>query len=89
MPRYRVFLGAPSSKDIYDGLDINEKRSTNRWSTVPVPKSPPEFSSGTMEAVSRRISMLYENIIFDDKDEEADYSAMPEHDEANYDAGDS
>lgn len=37
--------------------------------------------------VSRRISMLYENIIFDDEDEEADYSAVPERDEAVDDAG--
>lgn len=86
MTRYHVFLGAPSSKDIYQ--DIDDTARTYRWNTVTFPKSPPVLPSGTMEAVSRRISMLYENIIFDDEDHDgADYSAVPEHDEVNDDAG--
>ncbi|CAL1706096.1 unnamed protein product [Somion occarium] len=73
MTRYSVFLGAPSNTNIYAELD-GEQKCSYRWYTASSPDLvlPP----GTLEAVSRRISMLYENIIFDREEEEGDYAGI-------------
>ncbi|KAG6919104.1 hypothetical protein DXG01_009360 [Tephrocybe rancida] len=78
---YRVFLGAPSL------ADLNKDPSSFQWQTI---SSQEAFSSkrtlsatqsiifppATLEAASRRISRLYENIIFDDGPEEAQPDGM-------------
>ncbi|KAF5343428.1 hypothetical protein D9758_011850 [Tetrapyrgos nigripes] len=75
---YRVFLGAPTAKDV---LQPNDNSVSYNWTTAssePVPgRSPlPESYSqlpppaATLEAASRRISLIYQNIIFHSTTEE-------------------
>ncbi|CCM03885.1 uncharacterized protein FIBRA_06036 [Fibroporia radiculosa] len=79
MPKsYRVFTGAPSI------ADLNRDPNSYHWRTV----SSAELSShplppATLEAASRRISLLYQNIIFhndsDEDDQEKSFSGdVPE-----------
>lgn len=74
MSRFRVFTGAPKRMD----LDEASTGKTYRWQTIPsqsVPRqSQPWYTlpPATMASANRRISLLYENIIFqDDSDAEA------------------
>ncbi|KZT10937.1 uncharacterized protein LAESUDRAFT_755572 [Laetiporus sulphureus 93-53] len=64
---YRVFTGAPSVHDIATSTPPYRWRTCST-STSPIPYYglPP----ATFEAASRRISLLYQNIIFDDHSEE-------------------
>jgi len=78
---YRVFLGAPSIAD----LDKDPK--SFQWHTISSQSQSTHFKSNkslhtsrsiifpsaTLEAASRRISLLYENTIFDDKPDEEGY----------------
>ncbi|KAF9242045.1 hypothetical protein BU15DRAFT_44361 [Melanogaster broomeanus] len=69
MVHYRVFLGAPPS------ADIDQDPSSYVWKTIQEPSStqPSQalaYPPATLDAASRRISMLYQNVIFDDTDEE-------------------
>lgn len=62
MKRYHVFLGAPSPASLCcDGGDF-------RWETFTI--ATPVLDASVFEAASRRISRLYENIIFAEEDEE-------------------
>ncbi|KAG0701678.1 hypothetical protein DFH29DRAFT_546065 [Suillus ampliporus] len=69
MTHFRVFLGAPSVSDL--------KRDTYSytWKTIEPPSAEASlalvYPPATIEAASRRISLLYQNIIFDDSNEEA------------------
>ncbi|KAI0076131.1 hypothetical protein K474DRAFT_1645534 [Panus rudis PR-1116 ss-1] len=67
MPRYHIFLGAPSSKDIHSNKDTQ-----SQWHVFEFPSEQDvrTLPPATLEAVSRRISVLYENIIFHEDDEE-------------------
>lgn len=85
MPRFKVFLGAPS----LDELTSTEQPGVYTWSSIPC-EVPPAMAkpsqeqsradsfSGflpvTLEAASRRISMLYENIIFRNIDSEEGFT---------------
>ncbi|KAH7889173.1 hypothetical protein F5I97DRAFT_1940613 [Phlebopus sp. FC_14] len=75
MVHYRVFLGAPSA------ADLDKDPRSYIWQTVhssftqqhqpsfesqPIPLYPP----ATLDEASRRISLLYQNAIFDDSEEE-------------------
>jgi len=68
MAQYRVFIGAPSVNDL--------KRDTGSytWKTIEPPSAEVSqalvYPPATLEAATRRISLLYQNIIFDDSGEE-------------------
>jgi len=68
MTQFRVFLGAPSQK----ALRQESTESSYHWQTIST--SSRSFSAilppATLEAASRRISRIYENIIFNDAEEE-------------------
>lgn len=79
---FRVFLGAPSRADLAREASTNSNR-TYRWETVESQKHEIEtirqtstaeileiYPPATLEAASRRISLLYQNIIFNDVDDE-------------------
>ncbi|KAG2121925.1 hypothetical protein DEU56DRAFT_89454 [Suillus clintonianus] len=79
MVHFRVFLGAPSISD------LNKAPGSYTWKTIEPPSAeasqPLLYPPATLEAASRRISLLYQNIIFDDGEEEeenAGLSAWPE-----------
>ncbi|KAJ7667062.1 hypothetical protein B0H17DRAFT_1162456 [Mycena rosella] len=69
-----VFLGAPSPSDIH------RDPSEYHWRTVspkPMPTQPSSsqaaiYPPATLVAASRRISLMYQNVIFDDSKEEED-----------------
>ncbi|KII88093.1 hypothetical protein PLICRDRAFT_53955 [Plicaturopsis crispa FD-325 SS-3] len=74
MPKYHVFLGAPSVAELrnYSGgqhwqqfesvAPATNSNSTSDTSYVLPP--------ATLEAASRRISLIYQNVIFDEKDDD-------------------
>jgi hypothetical protein len=62
MKHYRVFLGAPSSASLY----CNE--GDFEWETFTT--AIPVLDASVFEAASRRISRLYENMIFAEDDDE-------------------
>ena len=62
MKHYRVFLGAPSTESLYRG------EGDFRWETHTT--TTPVLDASVFEAASRRISRLYENIIFTEGDDE-------------------
>ncbi|KIJ16611.1 hypothetical protein PAXINDRAFT_162335 [Paxillus involutus ATCC 200175] len=71
MVHYRVFLGAPSA------ADVDKDPKSYVWKTIqdPSPSTQPSqslfpYPPATLDAASRRISLLYQNVIFDDTDEE-------------------
>ena len=71
MPRYHVFLGAPEAEDI----SIECISSTSpKWETVETVLNPgvtyQQRRHLELEETSRRISRLYENVIFRDESEE-------------------
>ncbi|KAJ7755226.1 hypothetical protein B0H16DRAFT_1541468 [Mycena metata] len=62
-----VFLGAPRASEIH------RSPSEYHWQTVssklaPEPSQGAPYLPATLEAASRRISLMYQNVIFDDKD---------------------
>ena len=89
---YRVFLGAPSPQDLAN-ID-SSAASAYHWQTVSSSSRLPSKSSSTrfiatqsfilppatLEAASRRISLIYQNVIFDEsKDEEGDSLLEEDH----------
>ncbi|KAF8835614.1 hypothetical protein BDN67DRAFT_912751 [Paxillus ammoniavirescens] len=70
MVHYRVFLGAPSA------ADVDKDPKSYVWKTIQDPSSTQPSQSlfpylpATLDAASRRISLLYQNVIFDDTEEE-------------------
>jgi hypothetical protein len=69
---FRVFLGAPSK------VDVQQDPSSYHWQTVSSKSSAeasqlPLLPPATLEAASRRISLIYQNIIFDDAEDEQEY----------------
>ena len=62
MKHYRVFLGAPSTESLY------RSEGDFRWDTHTT--TTPVLDASVFEAASRRISRLYENIIFAEGDNE-------------------
>lgn len=62
MKHYRVFLGAPSPASLH----YNE--GDFEWETLTIPA--PVLDASIFEAASRRISRLYENMIFAEDDDE-------------------
>ena len=66
MVRFRVFLGAPVAADV--GTDPDGYV----WQTIQESPYPP----ATLDAASRRVSLLYQNVIFDDVSE-----PDPDHDD--------
>ncbi|KAG1841829.1 hypothetical protein F4604DRAFT_1597873 [Suillus subluteus] len=70
MTHFRVFLGAPSVSDLR-----KDAAGSYTWKTIEPPLVDASqallYPPATLEAASRRISLLYQNIIFDNSDEEA------------------
>ena len=92
---YRIFLGAPSPQDLAN-ID-SSAASAYHWQTVSSSSRIPSKSSSTrfietqplilppatLEAASRRISLIYQNVIFDEsRDEEGD--SLLEEDDLRY-----
>ncbi|KAF8079307.1 hypothetical protein FPV67DRAFT_109872 [Lyophyllum atratum] len=82
---YRIFLGAPSI------ADLDKDPSSYQWQTIPSTSrqiAPAKrtisatqsivFPAATLEAASRRISLIYKNIIFDDGPEEDQFDGQDE-----------
>ncbi|KAH7909223.1 hypothetical protein BJ138DRAFT_1102866 [Hygrophoropsis aurantiaca] len=74
MSNYRVFIGAPSA------ADINADPLSYTWTTIqpPIQASSQDslsiiYPAATIEAAGRRISLLYQNIIFNDADEDDEH----------------
>jgi hypothetical protein len=69
MTHYRVFLGAPSISDLKKDPAVSYT-----WKTVEPPSAAATqalvYPPATLEAASRRISLLYQNIIFDESNEQ-------------------
>jgi hypothetical protein len=66
MTHYRVFLGAPSRAEMRQSPD------SYQWQTVssePSPSASVIFPPATLEAASRRISLIYQGVIFKEPDE--------------------
>ncbi|EGN95781.1 hypothetical protein SERLA73DRAFT_76843 [Serpula lacrymans var. lacrymans S7.3] len=81
MGHYRIFLGAPPSSA------IDEDAQSYTWNTIqqtPSHTTSVVYPAATLEAASRRISLLYKNIIFDDDDEEEQQRDLLEEDELAY-----
>jgi len=84
--RYTVFLGAPSPSSTHsnrdDGIFYQWRRLATSTNTVSKDTSVDSFSgypSSALDGASRRISAIYENIIFADEDEdEGDTQAVEE-----------
>ena len=77
--KYVVFLGAPSPSDTSTSSD--DGRTSYQWRTITPTPDPSQLSkkmslepslypSSALDAASRRISAMYGNIIFRDKDDE-------------------
>jgi len=67
----RVFIGAPSA----DNLSSSSEYQWNTTSsTTPQPVRPQ--TPATFEAASRRISRIYENIMFKDDEEDEDMDVL-------------
>ncbi|KZP29127.1 hypothetical protein FIBSPDRAFT_728098 [Athelia psychrophila] len=70
MSQFRVFLGAPSL------ADLRQSSSSYQWQTVSSESSKSSgstsvvFPPATLAAASRRISLLYENVIFGEAEED-------------------
>lgn len=62
MVHFRVFLGAPISADIDTDFV---------WQTIQESSSAP-YPPATLDAASRRISLLYQNVIFDSESDHGD-----------------
>lgn len=91
MARYKVFLGAPTLDDL-EFAEASDKYAWTsvKCEVPPLPERPTQGSSsvdsfsfngflpGTLEAASRRISMLYENIIFREIDSEGEEEFVEE-----------
>jgi hypothetical protein len=98
MSRFHVFLNAPSLKE----LRSENSAQDYKWSTIvcdgltqaePISRNTSHshlsLSAATIEAASRRISMLYENIIFKDthSDCEEEYDDDDDSEVRRVDAG--
>lgn len=78
MKSYRVFLGAPPASE------IKIRRDEYHWQTVSEPAATPisqhhvdiTLPVTIVEAASKRISALYENIIFREDDDESHYLSV-------------
>ncbi|KAG1827631.1 uncharacterized protein BJ212DRAFT_1572955, partial [Suillus subaureus] len=70
MTHFRVFLGAPSVSDLR-----KDPAGSYTWKTIEPSLAEASqallYPPATLEAASRRISLLYQNVIFDDSNEEA------------------
>ena len=88
--KYVVFLGAPSPSSTSTSSD--DGRSSYQWRTVTPTPDPSQLSKKTslellpvypiseLDAASRRISAMYENIIFRDEDEDEGDTQVVEDD---------
>ena len=66
MTQYRVFLGAPSREE------TRQSSGSYQWQNVssePWPSASVIFPPATLEAASRRVSLIYQGVIFKEPDE--------------------
>ncbi|KAI0708902.1 hypothetical protein C8T65DRAFT_718368 [Cerioporus squamosus] len=74
MTRYYVFYGAPTAKDLFS------PQPSYSWQTITVPRVDPlplTLPPSTLAAASRRISMLYDKVIFEETGDDQDPSHFP------------
>ncbi|KAI0056445.1 hypothetical protein BV25DRAFT_1814042 [Artomyces pyxidatus] len=74
--RYRVFLGAPSSSPCFDSSYSWHTLNTSKSSSATSSQHATVYPPATLEAASRRISLLYQNVIFNDLDQDGDGNTM-------------
>ncbi|KAI6043369.1 hypothetical protein EDC04DRAFT_2652780, partial [Pisolithus marmoratus] len=78
MVHYRVFIGAPPASDLGRDLGSYAWRTTERASAssplscAPLHDPTLVYPTATLDEASRRISLLYQNIIFKDSDEDGE-----------------
>lgn len=85
MARYHVFYGAPTTKDL-----LTFPKYSYGWQTITPTQPPLTLCTSTLVAASRRISMLYENIIFRENssdEQDASQLAYVAEDEGNTQPG--
>ncbi|GLB43724.1 hypothetical protein LshimejAT787_1402360 [Lyophyllum shimeji] len=79
LPMYRVFLGAPSI------ADLDKDPSSYHWQTISSKSTEKHtlsatqsvvFPAATLEEASRRISLIYKNVIFDDGPDEEEHGGL-------------
>ncbi|KIJ59715.1 hypothetical protein HYDPIDRAFT_140324 [Hydnomerulius pinastri MD-312] len=70
MVHHRVFLGAPTAADIDKDPKSYVWKAFQEPSSIQPSQSLVLYPPATLNAASRRISLLYQNVIFDDADEE-------------------
>ncbi|KAF9066686.1 hypothetical protein BDP27DRAFT_1449570 [Rhodocollybia butyracea] len=79
---YHVFLGAPSAKSL---LQQPQDETQHSWITLSSSKNLPSTDllppPATLEAASRRISLMYQNAIFRDNEQEEDQKYQEESQE--------
>ncbi|KAF8552453.1 hypothetical protein OG21DRAFT_121730 [Imleria badia] len=66
MVHFRIFLGAPSP------ADVDTDPNGFVWQTLQEPQQV-LYPPATLDAASRRISLLYQNVIFDSQDPDSDH----------------
>ncbi len=77
MTRYHVFSGAPAARDVATPPCQFEWRIVSSHSL----KAPPlTLPPTTLAAANRRISMMYENVIFAESQEDNDLPGFPDED---------
>jgi hypothetical protein len=93
--KYAVFLGAPSPSNASTSID--DSITSYQWRTVtPTRPDPlqlskkmslerPLYPSSALDAASRRISAMYENIIFAEKDDEEEGDTQVVEEELTHD----
>ena len=78
MKSYRVYLGAPSASDIDKGIDEYQWQTVSESSATPVSQRHVDITlpATAIDNASKRISALYENIIFREDDDEDHYLSV-------------
>ena len=78
MKSYRVYLGAPPASDIDKGIDEYQWQTVSESSATPVSQRYVDITlpATAIDSASKRISALYENIIFREDDDEGHYLSV-------------
>lgn len=81
---YRVFTGAPAAKDLapyqWQTVTLEERnpiRTASMNLAAMLPSTQYPLPPATIEAASRRISLIYQNAIFGDDDSEGESDGWP------------
>lgn len=70
MNRFRVFLGAPSKADLQQTVGTYNWQTISSTTPAASQSSFIVFPPATLDAASHRISLFYQNVIFEEDEEE-------------------